>query len=137
MTLARRKVCSRSLSRVRLSATPWTVACQAPLSMGFPKQRYWSRLPCSPPGDLPNPGIKPASPETPALAGGFFTTSTTGQVWHKDHVNVNSCSTAALAWRAAKGICMELERWGPILAPRHPNYDFRQMSHLLCEFPHS
>ena len=51
-------------------ATPWTVAHQTPLSMGFPRQEYWSGLPWPPPGDLPNPGIEPASP---ALAGGFFT----------------------------------------------------------------
>ena len=48
--------------------TPWTVACQAPLSMGFPRQEYWSGLPCPSPGDLSNPGIEPTS----ALAGGFF-----------------------------------------------------------------
>ena len=42
--------------------TPWTVACQAPLSMGFSRQEYWSGLPCPSPGDLPDPGIKPASP---------------------------------------------------------------------------
>ena len=41
---------------------PWTVAHQAPLSMGFPRQEYWSGLPCTPPGDIPNPGIKPRSP---------------------------------------------------------------------------
>ena len=41
--------------------TPWTVAHQAPLSMGFPRQEYWSRLPFPPPGDLPDPGIKPMS----------------------------------------------------------------------------
>ena len=52
-------------------AIPWTVACQAPLSMGFFRQKYWSGLPFSSPGDLPDPGIKPASP---TLAGGFFTT---------------------------------------------------------------
>ena len=51
------------------------VARQAPLSMGFPRQEYWSGLPCPPPGDLPDPGIKPASLVSPALAGGFFTTS--------------------------------------------------------------
>ena len=51
-------------SRVWLFATPWTVAHQAPLSMGFSRQEYWSGLPCPPPGDLPNPGIKPASPAT-------------------------------------------------------------------------
>ena len=43
-------------------ATPWTVACQAPLSMGFSRQEYWSGLPFPSPGDLPNPGIKPRSP---------------------------------------------------------------------------
>ena len=43
-------------------ATPWTVAHQAPLCMGFSRQEYWSRLPCPPPGDLPNPGIEPRSP---------------------------------------------------------------------------
>ena len=50
------------LSRVQLFATPWTVASQAPLSMGFSQQEYWSGLPCPSPGDLPHPGIKPASP---------------------------------------------------------------------------
>ena len=55
-------VCMKLLSRVRLFATPWTVACQAPLSMGFSKQEYWSGLPFPSPGDLPNPGIKPRSP---------------------------------------------------------------------------
>ena len=44
------------------SATPWNVACQAPLIMGFSRQEYWSGLPCPPAGDLPNPGIKPISP---------------------------------------------------------------------------
>ena len=67
----------RYCSRVQLSATLWTVACQAPLSMGFSRQEYWSGLPCPPPGDLPNPGIEPVSLASPALAGGFFTTSAT------------------------------------------------------------
>ena len=46
-------------THVQLFATPWTVAHQAPLSMGFSRQEYWSGLPCSPPGDLPNPGLNP------------------------------------------------------------------------------
>ena len=54
----------------------WTVACQAPLSMGFSRQECWSGLPCPPPGDLPNTGIKPPSFLSPALAVGFFTTRT-------------------------------------------------------------
>ena len=65
------------LSCVRLFATPWTVALQAPLSMGFSRQEYWSGLPFPSPGDLPKPGIKLVSPVSPALAGGFFTTSST------------------------------------------------------------
>ena len=55
----------------------WTVACQAPLSMEFSRQEYWSGLPCPPTGDLPNPGIKSTSLTTPAVADGFFTTRTT------------------------------------------------------------
>ena len=51
----------QSLSRVPLFATPWTVVHQAPLSMGFSTQEYWRGLPLSPPGDLPDPGIKPGS----------------------------------------------------------------------------
>jgi len=56
------------LSHVRFFATPWTVAHQAPLSMGFPRQEYWSGSPFPPPGDLPDPVIKPVSPASPALA---------------------------------------------------------------------
>ena len=56
--------------------TPWTVAHQDPLSMGFPRQKYWSGLPFSSPGDLPDTGIKPASP---ALAGRFFITEPPGK----------------------------------------------------------
>ena len=66
-----------SRSVVSDSVIPWTVAHQAPLSLGFPRQEYWSGLPCPPPGDLPDPGIEPSSHTSPALAGGFFTTSTT------------------------------------------------------------
>ena len=54
-------------SRVWLFATPWTVAHQAPLSMGFSRQEYWSGLPCPPPVDLSDPGIEPASPASPSL----------------------------------------------------------------------
>ena len=63
-------------SHLRPFATLQTVAHQAPLSMGFSRQEYWSGLPCPPPGD-PDPGIDPASLMSPALAGGFFTTTTT------------------------------------------------------------
>ena len=59
------------------SAALWTEALQAPLSTGFSRQYYWSGLPGLPPGNLPDPGIKPASLLSPALGGRFFTTSAT------------------------------------------------------------
>ena len=63
-------------SCVQLFVTLWTVAHQAPLPIGFSREACWSGLPGPPPGDLPNPGIQPASLPSPALAGGFFTSST-------------------------------------------------------------
>ena len=70
-------VCMLScFSSVRLFATLWTVAGQAPLSMGFSRQEYWSGLSCPPPGDVPDPGIEPACLKYPTLAR-FFTTSAT------------------------------------------------------------
>ena len=62
-----------SLSHVQLFVTPWTIAFQAPLSVGFSKQEYWSELPFLFLGDLSNPEIKPTSLSSPALAGEFFT----------------------------------------------------------------
>ena len=53
-------------SRVQLFVTLWSVAHQAPLSMGFSRQEHWSGLPCPPPGDLPDPGVKPLFPELQA-----------------------------------------------------------------------
>ena len=73
-------MCSSMLSNfshIQLFVTLWTVAQQGPLSMGFSRQEYWSGLPCPPPGDLPDPGIEPASLMSPGLAGGFFTASAT------------------------------------------------------------
>ena len=67
------------LSRVQLFATPWTVAHQAPPSMGFSRQEYWSGLPFPTPGELSDPGMEPTSLASPALAGGFFTTEPSGQ----------------------------------------------------------
>ena len=64
-------------SRVWVFATLQTVACQAPLSMGFSREEYWSGLPFPSPGDLPDPGIQPTSFTSPALAGRFFITSAT------------------------------------------------------------
>ena len=67
-----RQRCCLIANCVQLFATPWPVACQAPpLSMRFPRQEYWSGLSFPPPGDLPDPGIKPTPP---ALAGRLFST---------------------------------------------------------------
>ena len=79
------------------SVTLWTVACQAPLSMAFSRQEYWSGLPCSPPGDLLDPGIEPGSLKSPALAGGFFLTSTT---WEALYV-FGSSFKSILIWRVS------------------------------------
>ena len=77
------KVKVKSLSRIRLFATPWTAAYQAPPSMGFSRQEYLSGLLCPPLRDLPDPGIEPDSLMSPVLAGGFCTTSTTWEaLWH-------------------------------------------------------
>ena len=64
-------------SHVRLFVTPWTVARQAPLPVGFPREEYWSGLPCPPPGDLTDPEIEPMSRTSPALASRFCNTSAT------------------------------------------------------------
>ena len=69
--VTRNYCCSVAKFCLTLFATPWTVACLAPPSMGFSRQGYWSGLPFPSPGNFPDPGIEPASP---ALASGFFTT---------------------------------------------------------------
>ena len=68
---------------IQLSATPWTAARQAPLSMGFSRQEYWSGLLLPLPGHLPDPGIAPESLVPSALAGGFFTTEPQGKSFHR------------------------------------------------------
>ena len=87
----------KSLSRVRLFATPWTVAHQAPPSMGFSRQEYWSGLPFPSPGYLPNPGIEPRSPtlhadaltsEPPGkpivnIVYGFYWIGSFGGIWYR------------------------------------------------------
>ena len=77
-------MCSVTQSYLTLEA-PWTVAHQAPLSVEFSRQEYWSGLPFSTPGDLLNPAIKTASLRSPALVGGFFTISAT---WEAQEVYI-------------------------------------------------
>ena len=79
------KVKVKSLSHVRLFATPWTAAYQAPPSMGFSRQEYWSGMPFPSPGDLPNPGIEPGSPALQADANThtFFSILFSTMVYHR------------------------------------------------------
>ena len=93
--------CCWSLIPVRIFVTCWTVARQAPLSMGFFRQEYWSELPFPSPGDLPNPGIESGSP---ALTGRFFTTEPPGKP-HSLFRSVQSLSCVRLfatPWTAAR-----------------------------------
>ena len=76
--------------------TPWTVAFQAPLSMGFPRQEYGSGLPFPSPGDLPNPGIEPASLVSPELAGSFFTAIITWEAQTKPGIYLFCHSVASI-----------------------------------------
>ena len=71
------------------SVTPWTIAHQAPLSMGYPRQNYWSVLPFPPPEDLPDPGIKPTPLTSPVLAGGFFTNASPGKNHNQCHKHIH------------------------------------------------
>ena len=79
----KRLVHTQSLSHVWLFATPWTVACQAPLSLGFSWQEYWNGLPLPPPRDLPDSSIKPRSPVSPALRVDSLPLSHQGTSSHK------------------------------------------------------
>ena len=72
-------VCTHLLSQVQLFETTWTVSSQAPLFMGLSQQEYLSGLSLPTPGDLPDPGMEPASSEAPASAGCFFTTEPLGK----------------------------------------------------------
>ena len=79
-------------SCLQLFETQWTVACQAPLSMGFPRQEYWSGLPFPPSGDLPDPGIEHVFP---ALADRFFITEPPGEASSAKQISTN---VGALWW---------------------------------------
>ena len=99
-----------------LFVTPWTVAHQAPLSMGFSRQEHWSELLCLPPGDLPHPRIEPMSLKSSILAGRFFTTSAAC-------VCRQSCQKSGL-WIPGlfidKRLHWQQERWGHEAAGLHP-----------------
>ena len=116
-------MCAKLLcfNRVSLFATPGTVAHQAPLAMGFPRQEYWNALLFPPPEDFPDPGIKPPTLTSPALAGGFFTTTATWEApftKHPGETNANpfSCNGnythCQLHRNCAPKISSVRQRWG-------------------------
>ena len=93
-------MCAKSLQSWRFFATLQTVVCQAPLSMGFSRQEYWRGLPCPPPGDLPDPRIKPLSQAFPALAGRFSTTSATWEApFCHEKLHIHSFQGLEYLWR--------------------------------------
>ena len=95
---------SNACSGMFNSETPWTVACQAPVSMVFPKQKYWSRFPFPTPGDLPKPGTEPASLASPALAGELLTmapsrySSNSMTFWKRQNYGDSNKSVATKSW---------------------------------------
>ena len=90
--------CICIFSHVQLFVTPWNIAHQAPLSMGFSRQEYWSGLPFSTPGDLLNPGNKPVSLSPPALASRFFTTVPTGKPLNRYEQDPNPLLNIFYIW---------------------------------------
>ena len=103
--------------------TPWTLAYQAPLSMGFPGQKYQSGLPFPSPGPLPNPGIEVMPSVSPALAGGFFTTVPPGKPTTNKirHIFFLGFYSIGLGWNLYACVCVyvekEIRKWFMILLP--------------------
>ena len=104
----------------RLLATLWTVACQAPLSLGSSRQEYWSGLPCPPPGDLPDPGTELEPPKSPALAGGVFTTEPPGKPLVHNSVQFSSVTQSCLT------LCDPMDCSMPGLPVHHQLLEFTQ-----------
>ena len=94
-------MCAQLLNHVQPFATPWTVAHQAPLSLGFSRQEYWSGLPFLTSGDLPDPGIEPTSFGSPALAAGSLSLEPSGKFHKKYTLSAFSLSAKFLVQRLA------------------------------------
>ena len=111
--------CASMLSHfscIRLFETPWTVAPQAPLSMGVSRQEYWSVLPCLPPGDLPNPEIEHTSLMFPALPGRFFPTRATWEapnawVTCLEMLNAGHCIAGYVCACVCVCVCVCTHQW--------------------------
>ena len=108
----------RCFSHVQLFATPWTVARQAPLSVGFSRQEYWSGLPWPPTGDLPDSGIKPVSPASSALPGGSLTLMPPGKHTFTATSRLVRWTSLAVQWLRLRFQC-----WGWRFKPWSGNQD--------------
>ena len=130
--------CAPSSSHVQLFATPWTVACQALLSMGFSRQEYWRGLPFPSPGDLLKPGIEPTSPVSPALAGGFFTTEPRGKSYldtHKDLIRKYkwlAIDNAILVWLNLSPLHGEVKYFWSLHISSFWRHSWTSVKSLLC-----
>ena len=87
-------------------ANPWTITCQAPLSIEFSRQEYWSGLPFPAPRDLPDPRIEPVSPVSPALADGFFATEPPGKLRY------GAMKVAGRLGQILKGLVNQVKEFG-------------------------
>ena len=94
------------LSHAWLCVTPWSVACQAHPSMGFSRDEYWSELPFPSLGDLPDPGIEPASLMSPGFAGGFFTSNATWETPYNVVNFVYICVCVCIIYRYVYYVCV-------------------------------
>ena len=120
------------LSRVQLFVAPWTVARQAPLSMEFSRQEYWSGLPFPPPGDLPNPGIEPASP---ALESGFFITGRPGKSF--GYIQVASNSPRLLkSWYSPHSLALFMLLFSGKSTTSYPDTQVRHLHVILDNIFH-
>ena len=138
-------LCACVLSHVQLFVTPWTVAHQSPLSMGFFRQEYWNGLPCPPPGDLPDPGIEPISPASPAVQADSLLLSQThldaNQIKGEIHIRIFTAQTTQRTASRERGMNTPALRgqsppWGGgvsrscVCLPREPWRAYKSLSTL-------
>ena len=129
-------VCGLShFSRIWLFATLCTGGCQASLYVAFSRREYWSGLPYPPPGDLPGPGTKPASLTSPALAGGFFTTSSTWEALHLDFTLPRASKPSNYIHAVSLGFPDILQSWLLIPHALLAIDSFIYFLLLTCTFP--
>ena len=130
-------------SHVQFCVTLWTVACQAPLSMGFSRHEYWSGLPCPSPEDLPDPGIEPTSLTSPALASRIFTTSSTWEASNGSGLGKSASSPLSLPQIVTPGkenpntiqTAHTTSGLQPQSCPQHKAALLLSISQLLLTFP--